>query len=148
MKMVALEGGGYTLNTPSPCEVSLNTVALFDPGLVSSSRFRSRMCPPTHTHYLNTKRYPCFPWDRYCGCACCLDWSHLGRLTTVKVSIWQSRQEAMSFVMFSKWYRLLFALCHVLCAVWSSLLCLCKNIPFVVCSLFIRFIHYKCQLFI
>lgn len=35
--------GEYTLNTPSPCEVSLNTVALYDLGLVSSSRFRSRM---------------------------------------------------------------------------------------------------------
>lgn len=34
------------MNLPSRCEVSLNTVALFDLGLVSSSTFRSRMPTP------------------------------------------------------------------------------------------------------
>lgn len=43
MKTVELVRWRCTLNTPSPCEVSLNTVALFDLGLVSFSRFRSRM---------------------------------------------------------------------------------------------------------
>lgn len=46
MKMVELQRAVYTLNSPSPCEVSLNTVALFDLGLVSSSRFRSTGCLP------------------------------------------------------------------------------------------------------
>lgn len=65
MKMVEFERGEYTLNTPSPCEVSLNTVALFDPGLVSSSRFRSRMLtpgtpPPLPVH----QEIAQFPWGQ------------------------------------------------------------------------------------
>lgn len=43
MKTVELEREECPLNTASSCEASLSTMALFDPGLVSSSRFRSRM---------------------------------------------------------------------------------------------------------
>lgn len=71
MKIVELERGGRTLNTPSSCEASLNTVALFDPGLVSSSRFRSRMLTPYPLLPVNDE-IALFPW---------------GRLTTVSVTI-------------------------------------------------------------
>lgn len=58
MKMLQLEGGGLELDTTSPCEVSLNAVALFDPGLVSSS---SRM--PTQTAPYPAPLITCNPRD-------------------------------------------------------------------------------------
>lgn len=63
MKTVESERGEYTLNTLSPCKVSVNTMALFDPGLVSSSRFRSRRLtppPPLPVH----QEIALFPWGQ------------------------------------------------------------------------------------
>lgn len=43
--VVGEKGRGLELDTTSPCEVSLNAVALFDPGLVSSSRMLTQTAP-------------------------------------------------------------------------------------------------------
>lgn len=58
IRMVELQRGEQTLSFLSRCEVSLNTVALLDLGLVSSSRFKGRMLtlePTPPPHYLNIR---------------------------------------------------------------------------------------------